>query len=154
MTEQNTPTSKIKIKNGIQVCVIVKNLKEAMGRYHSLFGIGPFEVYTVDTKELPGVTHRGQPGDYRVTVAMAKIGTGMLELLESGEICRPDARCPIRPRRRHCRGNKRQPRGENGSAPRGRRAGGGKAVAYSQACPASVGGKTAVGGWASLYMCE
>ena len=83
MTQQNPPTSKIKIKDGLQVCVIVKDLKEAMDRYHSLFGIGPFEVYTVDTRELPGVTYRGQPGDYRVTVAMGKIGTGMLELLES-----------------------------------------------------------------------
>ena len=79
---RTTPTNKIKIKDGIQVCVIVKDLREAMDRYHSLFGIGPFEVYTVDTKELPGVTYRGQPGDYRVTVGMGKIGTGVLELLE------------------------------------------------------------------------
>jgi methylmalonyl-CoA/ethylmalonyl-CoA epimerase len=72
----------MKIANVLQVCVVVRDLKKAMDRYHSLFGIGPFSVYTVDTEQLPGITYRAMPGNYRIQVAMARIGTGILELME------------------------------------------------------------------------
>jgi len=65
----------------LQVCVVVRDLEKARQKFGLLFGIEKFNVYTVDTRELAGVTYRGQPGDYRVTVAMAKIGSWHLELL-------------------------------------------------------------------------
>jgi 4-hydroxyphenylpyruvate dioxygenase-like putative hemolysin len=67
----------------LQFCVVVKNLDEAMERYSSLFGIGPFLVYTVDTDELPGITRDGKPTKYRIRVGMAKMGGAVLELFES-----------------------------------------------------------------------
>jgi methylmalonyl-CoA/ethylmalonyl-CoA epimerase len=67
----------------LQVCVVVNNLDEAMRRYSDLLGIGPFVVYTVDSQEMPGITRDGQPTNYRVRVGMAKIGNGILELLEN-----------------------------------------------------------------------
>ena len=67
----------------LQVCVVVKDLDEAIKRYSSLFGIGSFHVFTVDTNEWPGITHRGQPIDYKVRVGMAKLGGAVLELLEN-----------------------------------------------------------------------
>jgi len=66
----------------LQVSVIVKNLEAAMQRYTSLLGIGPFCVYTVDTSEVPGVTYRGQRGDYKVRVGMAKVAGAVIELIE------------------------------------------------------------------------
>jgi hypothetical protein len=67
----------------LQVCVVVNNLDEAMKRYSDLLGIGPFVVYTVDSQEVPGITRDGQPTNYCVRVGMAKIGNGILELLEN-----------------------------------------------------------------------
>jgi 4-hydroxyphenylpyruvate dioxygenase-like putative hemolysin len=53
-----------------------------MERYRSLYGIDQYSVYTVDTRELPGVIYRGKPADYGVRVALAKVGHWQLELLE------------------------------------------------------------------------
>src|ERR1700722_6862985 len=67
----------------LQLCLVVRNLDEAMKRYSDLLGIGPFVVYTVDSQELPGITRNGQPTNYKVRVGMAKMGNAILELLEN-----------------------------------------------------------------------
>jgi methylmalonyl-CoA/ethylmalonyl-CoA epimerase len=67
----------------LQVCVVVKDVDAAVGNFEELLGIGPFAVYTVDSKDMPGVTYRGLPGDYRVKVAMTKVGGGVIELIEN-----------------------------------------------------------------------
>ncbi len=67
----------------LQVCVVVKDVEKAVRNFEELLGIGPFAVYTVDSKDMPGVTYRGQAGDYRVKVAMTKVGGGVIELIES-----------------------------------------------------------------------
>jgi methylmalonyl-CoA/ethylmalonyl-CoA epimerase len=66
----------------LQICVVVKDLDEAMKRYSDLLGIGPFLIYSVDSTEL-GVTREGKPTDYKVRVGMAKMGGAVLELLEN-----------------------------------------------------------------------
>jgi hypothetical protein len=66
----------------VQVCIVVKDMQAAMQRFGSLMGIDAFAVYKVDTAELPGVTYRGQPGDYALQVAIAQVGSWQLELLE------------------------------------------------------------------------
>jgi hypothetical protein len=68
----------------LQICVVVKDLDEAMKRYSDTLGIGPFLIYSVDAKELK-VTREGRPADYKIRVGMAKMGGGVLELLEHGE---------------------------------------------------------------------
>ena len=74
-------------KGRLQVCILVKDLEDAMKRYSDLLGIEKYSVYVVDTRELPGVTYRGQPADYRVTVAIANVDTWQIELMmpERGE---------------------------------------------------------------------
>jgi methylmalonyl-CoA/ethylmalonyl-CoA epimerase len=66
----------------LQICVVVKDLDEAMKRYSDTLGIGPFLIYSVDAKELK-VTREGRPADYKIRVGMAKMGGGVLELLEN-----------------------------------------------------------------------
>ncbi len=66
-----------------QVGIVVKDLKEAMKKYHSLLGAGPFKGYIVDSNELPGTTYRGKPADYRIKAAMAQLDAFQLELVES-----------------------------------------------------------------------
>ena len=66
----------------LQICVIVKELHAAMEKYQRLFGIGPFSVYTVDAKDLAGVTYRGRPANYRLQVGIAPFAGGLIELLE------------------------------------------------------------------------
>ena len=66
----------------IQFCVIVKDLNAAIEKYQRLFGIGSFSVYTVDAKDLKGVTYRGKPANYRLQVGIAPFGGGLVELLE------------------------------------------------------------------------
>jgi methylmalonyl-CoA/ethylmalonyl-CoA epimerase len=68
----------------VQICVVVENVDEAMKRYSDLLGVGPFLIYSVDAKQL-GVTREGLPTDYKVRVAMAKMGGAVLELLESNK---------------------------------------------------------------------
>jgi hypothetical protein len=66
----------------VQVCIVVNDMREAMGRYGSLMGIDEFAVYLVDSRELSGVTYRGKPADYAVQVAIADMGGWQVELLQ------------------------------------------------------------------------
>lgn len=68
----------------VQVCVVVTNLEEAMERYSDVIGVGPFLIYSVDSQQL-GITREGKPTDYKIRVAMAKMGGAVLELLENVE---------------------------------------------------------------------
>ena len=67
----------------LQVCLVVRDVEKAVRHFEDLIGVGPFSVYTVDSKEMPGVTYRGLPGDYCVKVAMTKVGGGVIELIEN-----------------------------------------------------------------------
>jgi methylmalonyl-CoA/ethylmalonyl-CoA epimerase len=68
----------------LQVCVVVKNLDEAMKKYGDLLGIDSFLIYAVDSQEL-GVTREGKPTKYKIRVGMANLGGAVLELLENIE---------------------------------------------------------------------
>jgi methylmalonyl-CoA/ethylmalonyl-CoA epimerase len=73
-----------KFKIGIlQVCVVVRDVQKAVEHFEELLGVGPFATYTVDSADMPGVTYRGLAGDYRVKVAMTKVGGGVIELIEN-----------------------------------------------------------------------
>ena len=64
-----------------QVCFVVKDMKAMMACYASL-GVGPFKVYSMDTREMTGVTYRGKPAEYSLDVAWAPLGPWALELLQ------------------------------------------------------------------------
>ena len=68
------------LSNIRQVSIAVKDLEAAMDHFVSI-GVGPFMVYEVDTRDLPGVVYRGEPADYKVRAAMADLGPWILELI-------------------------------------------------------------------------
>ena len=70
------------LSNICQASVAVRDLEAAMDHYVSI-GVGPFMVYTVDTRDVPGIVYRGKPADYRVRAAMAHLGPLILELIEN-----------------------------------------------------------------------
>jgi 4-hydroxyphenylpyruvate dioxygenase-like putative hemolysin len=65
-----------------QVGVVVKNLKDAMLKYSSLWGIGPFRLSDVD---LPEGIVRGKKRHCRAKLAFAQAGPIEIELIEPGE---------------------------------------------------------------------
>src|SRR5687768_11038190 len=69
------------LANICQVCLVVKDIKKSMSQYVAL-GVGPFKVYSQDTRDLPGVTYRGAPADYSLEVAWGKLGEWTFEILQ------------------------------------------------------------------------
>jgi hypothetical protein len=70
------------LSNICQVSLVVEDIEAAMDHFVSI-GVGPFMVYEVDSRDLPGVVYRGQPADYGVRAAMAHLGPWILELVEN-----------------------------------------------------------------------
>ncbi len=71
------------MKDMVQICVVVKNLENAMRQYSTVFGIEDFIIYKVDSDNVPGITDRGEPAkSYAVQVGMARLGGAVIELLE------------------------------------------------------------------------
>ena len=66
----------------VQICNVVTDLEVSMKHFGALMGVGSFAVYDVDSNDLPGVTYRGKPADYRIQVAIADVGTWQLELMQ------------------------------------------------------------------------
>lgn len=69
------------LSNICQMCLVTKDLKSTMQHYVSL-GIGPFKVYSMDTRDMKGVTYRGEPADYSLNVAWAQLGSWSFEIIE------------------------------------------------------------------------
>jgi hypothetical protein len=67
----------------LQVCVVVRDVEKAVRHFEELLGIGPFAIYSVSSDDMPGVVYRGLAGDYKVKVAMTKVGGGVIELIEN-----------------------------------------------------------------------
>ena len=71
------------MKDMVQVCVVVRNLEEAMRRYSTVFGIKDFVVYKVDSDHVAGITdHGSRAKSYAVQVGMARLAGAVIELLE------------------------------------------------------------------------
>lgn len=76
--EQKPPVG---VKEVIQVCVVVRNVEQAMENYQRIIGIGPWEVSILKPPALSG-TLRGKPQPYSMKVALAKAGAIQWELIE------------------------------------------------------------------------
>jgi hypothetical protein len=72
---------KIEWKQGVQVCVVIKDLQKSMERYWNL-GIGPWAIYTFQSPELSNTTLHGKPAKYSMKIAVAMIGNLMWELVQ------------------------------------------------------------------------
>jgi hypothetical protein len=71
------------IKSIDQIGVVVRDLDEAMARYTSDFGLGPWSVFTVTEKDCPGgMTFRGKKQPHSFRAALATIGGISYELLQ------------------------------------------------------------------------
>ncbi|MGA3406550.1 MAG: hypothetical protein ABSD49_12530 [Candidatus Bathyarchaeia archaeon] len=55
----------------IQVGIFVKDVNETAKKLEELLGIGPFEIFEPDYKDL---TYRGKPGKFGVKIGLAKAG--------------------------------------------------------------------------------
>lgn len=58
-----------------QVCVVTRDLHRAMERYHTLLGMGPFQVYTFSAPRVKDMTYRGKPTDFAMKVAFTQYPT-------------------------------------------------------------------------------
>jgi catechol 2,3-dioxygenase-like lactoylglutathione lyase family enzyme len=61
----------------IQVGIFVKDVNETAKKLEELLGIGPFEIFEPDYKDL---TYRGKPGKFGVKIGLAKAGPIQIEL--------------------------------------------------------------------------
>jgi hypothetical protein len=69
------------MKNVVQVCAVVKDLKNAMEKYWSL-GIGPWDIYTLSPPSLRETTMHGKPAKYSFKCAVTMVGNTQFELVQ------------------------------------------------------------------------
>ena len=65
-----------------QIALVVPDLEAAVRGYVDALGIGPWNVYTIGTPSMTGMTYRGEPADFRIRHALAFSGEVMLELVQ------------------------------------------------------------------------
>jgi methylmalonyl-CoA/ethylmalonyl-CoA epimerase len=65
-----------------QVGLVVRDLHVAMERYWALMGLGPWRVYTYGAPFVKDLTYRGQPGTYRMQIALTTKDGLMYELIQ------------------------------------------------------------------------
>lgn len=71
------------LDNGItQVAWVVKDLDEAVKRFHDVTGIGPWHYYTYGAPLLSLMRRNGVDTEYRVATAVANSGPLRLELIQ------------------------------------------------------------------------
>ena len=75
-------SEKVKIKQVLQVGVVVKDLQKAMKRYWDIFGIGPWQIYTFQPPLLTNTTVHGKPERYTMKLALTQIGNVQWELIQ------------------------------------------------------------------------
>lgn len=86
MTEEETGQVLPFLKNGIaQVAIIVEDLEKAVENYWKLFGIGDWHFYTYGKPLVKRMTYRGEPGEYKMRVALSYLGPMRIELIEMVE---------------------------------------------------------------------
>jgi methylmalonyl-CoA/ethylmalonyl-CoA epimerase len=65
-----------------QVALVVRDLDEAVRRYWTHCGIGPWRIYTYEPPLVKDMTYRGKRRDYRMRLALAQMGEMTLELIQ------------------------------------------------------------------------
>jgi len=65
-----------------QVALVVEDLDAAVRRYWERFGIGPWRIYTYQAPLVKRMTYRGRPQDYRMRLALARMGEVTIELIQ------------------------------------------------------------------------
>lgn len=63
----------------VQVGILVKDIEETARKLEKLIGIGPFEIFEPDYRDL---TVHGKPGKFKMRVGLAKAGPIQIELMQ------------------------------------------------------------------------
>jgi methylmalonyl-CoA/ethylmalonyl-CoA epimerase len=66
----------------LQVAVVVRDLDAAMRRYWDGYGIGPWQVYEFNPGTVQHMTRDGQPAEFAIRLALARLGGVFIELIE------------------------------------------------------------------------
>lgn len=69
-------------KGVAQVALVVEDLDKTVENYWKLFGIGPWHFYTYGKPFVKKMSYRGQPGEYKMRVALSYLGPLRIELIE------------------------------------------------------------------------
>ncbi len=65
-----------------QVAILVPDVDRAVEMYWTLFGIGPWHIYTYGKPLVQHMTYHGEPADYRMRVALSYLGPTRIELIQ------------------------------------------------------------------------
>lgn len=76
------PEDKIMLNEIVHVCIVVRNVEKTAKALSKKFGIGPFEIRQ-KTYPKSHATMRGEPVEYTLKFAYSKVGTIVLELVET-----------------------------------------------------------------------
>jgi len=77
MTEQTEISDKLGLNSPSQVCLVVRDLKQAAAYYENVLGVGPFVFPKIVFKNI---TYLGQPSEGYWEMAFARMGPLELEL--------------------------------------------------------------------------
>ena len=73
---------KLKVKEVLQICVVVRDLEKAMKLYWDVFGIGPWHILTFEPPKLTNTKVRGKPENFSMKLAGARVGNINWELIQ------------------------------------------------------------------------
>ena len=73
---------KVKIKQVLQIGVVVKDLQEAMELYWNIFGIGPWHIYNFKPPFVTETILRGKQVPYTMRLALTQVGNIQWELIQ------------------------------------------------------------------------
>jgi 4-hydroxyphenylpyruvate dioxygenase-like putative hemolysin len=71
--------SKVKLPPPDQICIVVKDIDQAVEYYSSIFGWGPFYIAELPTRSG---TFQGKSSQYKLKLAFAQIGAIEIELIQ------------------------------------------------------------------------
>jgi hypothetical protein len=66
----------------LQVALVVRDLDAAMRRYWEGYGVGPWEIYEFNPDTVQDMSRDGEPAEFGIRLALARLGGVMLELIE------------------------------------------------------------------------
>lgn len=65
-----------------QIAFVVEDLEAVVRRYHELFGVCPWHLYTYEKPFVQRMSYRGRDGDYAMRVGLSYFGDSRVELIQ------------------------------------------------------------------------
>jgi len=80
MAEANE--GKFKVSEISQVAIVVRDIQKTIEHYWNTLGIGPWQIYTIEPPSLHDTKYRGKPGQFKMKIALAMVGSLNVELIQ------------------------------------------------------------------------